>query len=177
MQYIFETKYNQESLTVMAKCLRKTVRKKKSKRSHIFGWLVVLLALLFTFISSEEDFVIDLRKIITWIAGISIVIALIFEDYLNGYFARKQMLKGTEKAVAVFDTERTDAFVSETEVGKSEFAYDKVALAAETERYFVFVFSENHAQVYDKESLSGGTVNEFKDFISKAINKEIVVVR
>lgn len=149
MQYIFETKYNQESLTVMAKCLRKTMRKKKSKRSHIFGWLVVLLAVLLTFSSGEEGFVIDLRKIITWIARISIVIALIFEDYLNGYFARKRMLKGTEKAIAVFDTER----------------------------YFVFVFSENHAQVYDKNSLSGGTVNEFRDFLCKVINKEIVPVR
>ena len=139
--------------------------------------LSVPLILLLTFISSEEGFVIDLRKIITWIAGISIVIALIFEDYLNGYFARKRMLKGTEKAIAVFDPERTDAFVSETEVGKSEFVYDKVALAAETERYFVFVFSENHAQVYDKNSLSGGTVNEFRDFLCKVINKEIVPVR
>ena len=117
MQYTFETLYNQKSLAVMAKCLRKTIRKKKSKRSHIFGWLVVVLAVLLSFVSGDEGFVIDLRTIITWTAGAAIVIALVFEDQINGYFARKN---------------------------------EKIGMIAETGKYFVFVFSENHAQVYDK---------------------------
>ena len=110
MKYTFETLYNQEALTIMAKCLRKTVRRKKSKRSHFLG------------------------------------------------------------------TEIATAFISETAIGKSEFSYDKVAQIAETERYFVFIFSENHAQVYDKVSISGGTVDEFREFISKVTNKTVVFV-
>ena len=32
----------------MAKGVRKTARKKRTKRSHIFGWIVIALALLLT---------------------------------------------------------------------------------------------------------------------------------
>lgn len=177
MQFTFETLYNQKSLSVMAKCIRKTVRKKRSKRSHIFGWIVFVLALLLSFSSGDEGFVIDSRKIITWIAALAILLALIFEDKLNGYFARKRLLKGTEKAVSTFDTENTGSFMSETAVGKSEFSYDRIGLIAETAGYFVFVFSQSHAQIYDKNNLSGGTADEFKKFISEVTNKEIITVK
>ena len=176
MEYTFETLYNQEALTIMAKCLRKTVRRKKSKRSHIFGWIVVILAVILSVASDAESFAIDFKKVITWAAALAIVVSFIFEDWLNGYFAKKRMLKGTEKSTSTFDTETPNAFVSETAIGKSEFSYDKVAQIAETERYFVFIFSENHAQVYDKVSISGGTVDEFREFISKVTNKTVFFV-
>lgn len=176
MKYTFETLYNQEALTIMAKCLRKTVRKKKSKRSHIFGWIIVILAVILSFGSDAESFVIDFKKVITWAAALAIVVSFVFEDWLNGYFARKRMLKGTEKSTSTFDTETPNAFISETAIGKSEFSYDKIAQIAETERYFVFIFSENHAQVYDKVGISGGKIEEFRDFISKATNKSVVFV-
>lgn len=176
MKYTFETLYNQEALTIMAKCLRKTVRRKKSKRSHIFGWIVVILAVILSVVSDTESFVVDFKKVITWATALAIVVSFIFEDWLNGYFAKKRMLKGTEKSTSTFDTETPNAFVSETAIGKSEFSYDKVAQIAETERYFVFIFSENHAQVYDKVSISGGTVDEFREFISKVTNKTVFFV-
>ena len=176
MKYTFETLYNQEALTIMAKCLRKTVRRKKSKRSHFFGWIVVILAVILSVASDAESFAIDFKKVITWATALAIVVSFIFEDWLNGYFAKKRMLKGTEKSTSTFDTEIATAFISETAIGKSEFSYDKVAQIAETERYFVFIFSENHAQVYDKVSISGGTVDEFREFISKVTNKTVVIV-
>lgn len=176
MQFTFETTYNQKTLSVMAKCIRKTVRKSKSKRSHIFGWIVVALALLLSF-SDNENFIVDSRKIITWTAVLVIFIALIFEDKINGYFARKRMLPGTEKAVATFDSENTNSFISETAIGKSEFSYNKIGLIVETDGYFVFVFSSSHAQIYDKNNLSGGTVQEFGKFISEVTNKSIIKVK
>ena len=176
MEYTFETLYNQEALTIMAKCLRKTVRRKKSKRSHIFGWIVVILAVILSIASDAESFAIDFKKVITWAAALAIIVSFVFEDWLNGYFARKRMLKGTEKSISTFDTEIATAFISETAIGKSEFSYDKVAQIAETERYFVFIFSENHAQVYDKAGISGGTVDEFREFISKVTNKTVFFV-
>ena len=176
MKYTFETLYNQEALTIMAKCLRKTVRRKKSKRSHIFGWIVVILAVILSVASDAESFAIDFKKVITQTAALAIVVSFIFEDWLNGYFAKKRMLKGTEKSTSTFDTEIATAFISETVIGKTEFSYEKVDQIAETERYFVFIFSENHAQVYDKVSISGGTVDEFREFISKVTNKTVVIV-
>ena len=65
MQFTFETNYNQKTLSVMAKCIRKTARKAKSKKSHLFGWIVVALAPFLSFVSGEEGFVIDGRKILT----------------------------------------------------------------------------------------------------------------
>ena len=177
MQFTFETEYNQKTLSIMAKCIRNTVRKAKSKRSHIFGWIVVVLALLLSFSSGDEGFVIDSRKIITWIAAATIIIAFIFENNINGYFAKKRLLPGTEKAVSTFDTENTDSFNSATAVGKSEFSYDKIGLIAETPGYFVFVFSSSHAQIYDKNNLSGGSADEFRKFICEVTNKEIITVK
>lgn len=177
MKFAFETEYNQKALSVMAKCIRKTARAKHSKRSHIFGWIVIALALLLSFSSGDEGFTITFRVVFTWIAAALMLIVLLFEDKINGYFARKRMLKGTEKAVASFDTEIPDMFVSQTEVGKSEFNYDKIAMFAETDRYFVFVFSASHAQVYDKSNLSGGSVSEFREFIVERTGKTVVPVR
>ena len=54
MEFIFETTYDKEALTVMARALRKTVRKKKSRRSHIFGWIVAALG-AFLAVKSHSD--------------------------------------------------------------------------------------------------------------------------
>lgn len=59
MQFAFQTDYNQRSLSVMAKCIRKTARAKRSKRSHLFGWIVIALALLLSFTSGEEGFTVS----------------------------------------------------------------------------------------------------------------------
>ena len=41
---------------------------------------------------------------------------------------------------------------------------------------FVFIFSISHAQVYDKSGLTGGTVEEFREFIQRKTEKEIVAI-
>ena len=173
MQYSFETTYDQKTLTVMARCLRKTVRRARNKRSHIYGWIVVVLALLLSFSSGE----VTVKSIVTWLVALVIVLALLFEDRLNGYFARKRMLKGTEKAFSTFDTERVNTFLSETAIGKTEFSYDGILLVAETPGYFVFLLSASHAQIYDKASLSGGTPEQFRAYITGKTNKEIMPVK
>ena len=177
MQYTFETEYNQKSLSAMAKCIRNTARAKRSRRSHTFGWIVIALALLLSFASGDEDFTVTFNTVLTWLVAAVILVTLVFEDQLNGYVAGKRMLKGTEKAVSTFDTENSDTFISETEVGKSEFSYDKIAMIAETDRYFVFVFSASHAQIYDKNTLSGGTVNGFREFRTQRTEKTVEKVK
>lgn len=170
MEFIFETFYHQKALTVMARALRKTVRKKRSHRSHIFGWIVVISGILLSILSGDGNFAINGRSIFTWLAIAVILIALICEDALNGYFARKRMLPGTEKAISVFTS---GGFTSTTEIGKTEFHYDKILTLAETKEYFVFVFSMSHAQIYDKHSISGGSADEFREFIAAATGKVI----
>lgn len=169
----FETAYNQEAITIMAKAIRKTARKKRSRRSHVFGLIVVILAILLTLPLGEKEFVLDFRTILTWIVAAILLFTLIFEDRINGYIARKRMLPGLEKATVTFNAE---SYYSETEIGSSQFKYSTIMLLAETADYFVFVFSQNHAQVYDKKSMTGGTMEEFREFIKNATGKEIQAI-
>lgn len=174
MLFVFETEYNQKTLAAMAKCIRKAVRKAKSKRSHIFGWIVIALALLLSFVVGDEGATITFNKIVTWGAALVIFITLVFEDKINGYFAKKRLLKGTEKAKSIFTA---DNFVSETAIGKSAFFYDKIVSIGETDDYFIFIFSISHAQAYDKNNLSGGTSNDFRKFISDVTGKEVIRIK
>ena len=171
MEFTFETQYNAKTMASMAKALRKTIRKKHSRRSHIFGWIVTVLAFLLLI---SKGFALDFRTIATSIAILAILIALLFEDRINGYVAKKRLLPGTEKAVAAFSE---SGFISTTEIGKSEWNYDKIMLIAETAGFFVFIFSASHAQLYDKRHLQGGTVDDFRRFIEAATGKQIQSIK
>ena len=58
MNITFQTVYDQKALQTMARALRKTVRKKHSRRSHIVGWIVALLGLLLSFVPGEDGFAV-----------------------------------------------------------------------------------------------------------------------
>ncbi len=171
MEFIFETQYNEKTMASMAKALRKTIRKKRSRRSHIFGWIVAVLGLL---LAVSRGFTVDFGTGITLAGVLVILIVLLFEDKINGYVAKKRLLPGTEKAVTVFSEE---GFTSTTAVGKTEWNYDKIMVVAETPDFFVFVFSASHAQLYDKRHLQGGTAEDFRRFIEKATAKQVQSVQ
>ena len=175
MNISFETEYNQKSMTAMARALRKTVRKKKSHRSHIYGGLVIALALLLSCWSVDSGFSIklEMRTIINAIIIAILIVVLIWEDAINGCFARRRLVPGTEKTRVVF---KESEFVSSTDIGTSTFYYDKIEIIAESTDYFVFIFSISHAQVYDKKNISGVTLQEFRDFMEQVTGKYIVKV-
>ena len=170
MEFVFETDYDRKAMTAMAKGLRKTVRKKRSRRSHIFGWIVIALGLLLSWPSGD----VNRGDVVTWITIAVMLGALVFEDRLNGYFARKKMLPGTSHAKAIF-TE--DGYRSETQMGNTEWKYENITAMAEMQDYFVFLFSKNHAQVYDKRTLTGGTADEFRAFMQEKTGKAIEIVK
>ena len=170
MEFTFETEYNAKSLAIMAKALRKTIRKQHSRRSHIFGWIITVLALLLI----VKNLAFDMRTVVTSAAVLAIVTALLFEDRLNGYFAKRRMLAGTEKAVTVFSE---NGFSSTTNIGKSEWGYDAIVTVAETTNFFIFIFSASHAQLYDKRLLTGGTAEDFRHFIESATGKPVQHIR
>ncbi len=91
--FTFETTYNQKAMTTMARALRKTVRKKHSRRSHVFGWIITVFAVLLIFPIGERNFILDFRTVLTLIAVLVIVVTLLFEDRINGYIAKKRMLR------------------------------------------------------------------------------------
>ena len=156
MEFTTTTDYDMKTLTAMARALRKTVRKKRSRRAHIFGWIVVLLG---TFL------------LLTLSAVLAILLTFFFEDRLNGYFARKRLLPGTESAVSVF---KEDSYHTETRSGQTDWPYDRIAAIAELPDYFILILGENHAQAYDKARLKGGMPEEFSRFLEARTGLSIV---
>jgi len=167
MEFRFETAYTPKSMAVMAKALRKTVRRKRSRRSHIFGVTVAVLGCILIFSASEFNF----RLFITGAVVVILIAALIFEDHINGYFAYKRMLPGMDSSVVSFHEE---GYHSETALGSSDFPYTNIQAIAETPQYYVFIFSASHGQIYDKRSITGGTCESFSEFISRKTDKRII---
>ena len=102
MEFVFETTYDRKATTAMAKGLRKTVRKKHSRRSHFFGWIVIILGLLLSWPSEAG---IEKKNVVTWIVIAILLLVTVFEDQLNGWLARKRMLPGSAHAKATFTEE------------------------------------------------------------------------
>lgn len=174
MEFIFETNYDQKGISAMAEALRKTVRKKRSKRTHILGWLIILFAILISIPVKGEEFVLETRMIITWIVVLIMAITLIFEDKINGYIAKKRMLTGMDKAKTTFKEEN---YIIETNIGKTEFYYENIKEIAETDDYFVFVFDQSHAQIYAKKGIASGNVDDFRKFIIEKTEKKIQEIK
>lgn len=172
MEFKVETVYNQKAVTAMARALRKTIRRKRSRRAHILGCIVAAAAVLLTLPLGDKDFTFEFRTIINWMIALALLLTLLFEDKLNGYIARKRMLAGMDRAVTVF---KDESYISTTDIGTTEFHYDhNISLLVETKDFFVFVFGKNHAQVYDKHALSGGTADEFRRFLTEKTGKAVI---
>ena len=170
MEFTCETVYDQKAMTDMARALRKTIRKKRSRRSHILGWIIIAAALLITLPLGGRPFTLDARTFLNWAAALAVGAVLLLEDTMNGYGARKRLMAGTGQSHSVF---REDSYRTETGVGATEWNYSSVAQVAETRQYFVFLFDQSHAQVYDKSTLSGGSPEEFRSFIAQKTGKEV----
>lgn len=161
----FETDYNMETLTAMAKSLRKTVRRKRSRRVHIFAAVVLVLGILTILATVAGGEPLGASGVVTLLV---VILVSLFEDRLNAWFARKRLLPGTEHAVATFEE---DGYVSATGVTESRFSYAQIVAVAETARYFVFALSSHHTQAYDKRTIRGGSVEDFRAFIAEKTGK------
>lgn len=163
MDFVVVTHYDQKTTTVMARALRKTQRKKRNRRTRIIGFLLVAFAFLLAFVG-EEGFGLPsgLRQWLDLATGVVLLVVLLLEDQINGYFVRKRILPGSQDATTLF---QKDNFVSTTQVGSSIFTYDKIIGLVETREYIIFAFSKNHAQAYAKAGITGGTVEEFLTFL------------
>ena len=142
MIFQFQTTYDQKTLTAMAKALRKTVRRKRSRRTHIFGWLLVILALFVFFTTFFLDSTaVDSHTVLTLLVGFAVLIAMIKEDALNGWIAGKRVLADSHEAVTTF-TE--DAYTTVTNAATSEWRYDHIQVICDTGEYVIFVLDKLH---------------------------------
>lgn len=174
MEFRFETRYDQKGLSVMARALRKTIRKKHSRRSHIFGWCVAALAILLIAVERMLEEPWTVRDTLNLCVGVILIAILFTEDQVNAFFAKKKMLPGTSAAKSVFTEE---GYTSATEAAVTEFHYETVRQVCETADYFVLLLSRQHGQIYDKATISGGTAEDFRTFITEKTGKPIVSIK
>ena len=172
MNFRFETDYDLDTLTAMAKGLRRTVRKKRSRRVHVFAAIVVLLCafVLLTGLLSGEPF--DVRDAVTLLAVLTGLVTGLLEDRLNA--AKARLLPGTEHAATVFDE---DGYTMTTGVTETRWQYAQILAIAETKRYFILALSKNHAQAVDKEGMQGGSAEEFRAFITEKTGKPVTYIK
>ena len=171
MRFTVETNYDQKTLTNLAHALRKTVRKKSGRLSHILGWIAVVLSPVLLF---HDGFALDFRRVITLLVVLFMLAVLLFEDSINGWIARKRLLKGLDKAVTEF---HEDGYETITAIGKTQWNYDVMIQIVEMNDYFLFVFDQSHGQVYDKAGFTEGSVEEFRSFIEGKTKKEVKTIR
>ena len=158
----FETDYNMETLTAMAKGLRKTVRRKRSRRVHIFAAVVLILGLLTILAATIGGEPLGASGVVTLLAMLVLILATLFEDKLNAWFSRKRLLPGTELLVMALPNTPE---------------YAQIVAVAETERYFVFALSSHHTQAYDKRTIRGGSVEDFRALIAEKTGKPVEEIK
>ena len=174
MEFRTETSYDRQALTAMAKAVRKTIRKKKSRRSHVFALVIIILNGLLTGIALSTGGPWGGRNTISLLLTGLLLLIMLGEDRLNAAVARKRLLTGTEKATCIFSEE---GYASQTAAGNSQWNYQNIAQICETERYMIFVFPPEHGQVFDKSTLAGGTIEEFRNFLEEKTGKKIYFMK
>ena len=164
MAFAFETDYDRKAFTATARCLRKTVRKKRSRRVHIFAGIVLACGLFLGIGRILSDGALRWRSFVTLISPLILIFISLFEDRLNGWIGRRSLLPGIEYASTTF---LEDGYILRTSVTESKFSYTQILAIAETQRYFVLALSKNQAQTFDKENMSGGSFEDFRALLAE----------
>ncbi len=158
----------------MARALRKTIRKKHSRRSHVFGWCIVALDILLIALRWTLGELWTFQSVVTLGVGVVLTAVLLTEDQVNAFFAQKKMLPGTASVKSVFQEEH---YTSVSAAATTEFRYEAVWQVCETADYFVLLLGPQHGQIYDKAALKGGTAEEFRAFIAEKTGKPVVSIK
>lgn len=155
MEIQVKTVYDQKALAAMARGLRKTVRRKRSRRSRVVGWVLVALALLF----GVGDLILD-PGWEGWLdlgVAVMLLVVLFTEDQLNGFFAGRKLLPGSREVETVF-TEQD--YVATVQNAQTRWSYESIQAIADGKEFIALALSNRHAQVYAKEGSAGGTAEE-----------------
>lgn len=166
MHFTCHTTYHQQTLTAMSRALRKTVRAERSRKAAVYSWVVIGLGLISLYLSWGTIWKTVLGCVV--VAGLLLI--LWKEDAINGFFARRRALPGTDAADIIFYPEY---YLVKTAAAESKWQYDKILALAETRGYVLFVLGQNHALAMEKAGLEGGSAQEFCHFLEERTGKKV----
>lgn len=166
MEFTCHTTYDQKALTAMARAVRKTIRAKRSRAVRCYAWVVIALLLVSLWLSWGKVWQTALYGVV--LAGLLLV--LWKEDAINGFFAKRKALPGTNEAEVLFTP---DYYLVKTDAAESKWHYDKILALAESGAYLLFVLGPNHAMAVDKGTLEGGSLPAFYRFLEERTGQKI----
>ena len=166
MEFTCHTTYDQKALTAMSWALRKTVRAKRSCRIRFVAWIIIGLLLVSIWLSwgtlwqtAADGAVIAALLLLHW-----------KEDAINGFFARRKALPGTDFADTAF---YGDDYLVKTSAAETKWLYNSILALAETKEFLILVVGMNHAMALEKVTLTGGSLPEFRRFLEEKSGREI----
>ena len=167
MKFTCHTTYSQKALTAMARAVRKTVRARTSRRVRLYAWGMIGLLLVSLWLTWGHLWQTAVNCAV--LAGLLLVSWK--EDAINGFFAKRRALPGTESADTTF---YPDYYLVKTAAAESIWQYDKILALAETRDYILFVMGKNHAMAIEKAALTGGSLLEFRQFLEEMCGQKIL---
>lgn len=151
-------------MTIAARAMRKVLRRKRSILWAIFGWSVFFINALLLIPFDGEPFTLDASTVISLLVEVMLLSVLLFQDRFNGMIARKNALAGTKDYHVAFGE---DSYTVVTEGTTSTFRYELIDAMAESQDYMILLMKKRFAQPLDKRTLTGGTAEEFKQFLEE----------
>ena len=171
MEFQMHTTYDRPAMTAMARAVRKTVNRKRTRFIHIWMYAVFLLGIL---CAIPLDGTLTSSNIICALVAFFMLAARILEDFLDGWIAYRYILPGTEQVEATFTAEH---YCTRSQISTTKWSYETVAAIVESPRYFVFILSQKYAQIYDKTTLTGGSCEQFRALLETAAGKSILFIK
>ena len=169
MTFTCRTTYNNKALTAMARAMRKTLRRRSSRWTRVWGGILFVLCLLGALWMEGDLWQRGLNA-----AAAALLLAVqIWEDRISAFFSRRRAMPGLEESRAVF----TDSYYEVEITGAlTRWQYSKILQLAETGSYFVFLLGKHHAQAFDKSGLTGGDAESFRAFLEERTGKNVQYV-
>ena len=170
MELTCTTVYSRKAMAAMGKALRKTTRKKSSRRSRVLGWILIVICLLA---------VLDPQKA-TWIRvadGVALALLLagqLGEDVIGAFFTKRHAMPGMEEGHFTF---LPDCYESRITGAVTRWQYDTIQDLVEIGDYIVLVLGKNHAQACEKSGIQGGSPEELETFLENKTGRKVLQIR
>lgn len=167
-----QTTMQPKAFAAMARALRKTLRRKRSRRTRIFAAVVTALAILSLILQiwTEPTFtgIFPMALI-----AVALPLITVLEDRLNGWVARRQALAGIETIETRFGEE---TYCVITPAVESKWKYTQIQCICHTGSYLVLLLDINHAQVLDENGLLDGTPEQLTALLTEKTGKKVISV-
>lgn len=167
-----EQTYDLAGLTVFCRAQRKLMRPAwRVVRGVIWG-VFALSAALCVYLAATGPLEADDWKLL--LALFVLLGFLLFEDKLNAWVAKRQMVPGTAHATTVF---ADDAYTVTTEKTQTRWEYGNITALCESERYFICFLGKKHGQLFDKQGFRQGEPDAFRTFLEQKTGKTFQKVK